>query len=105
MKLSKTEIFVIGMILASFLISGFFYSQTPDPIASHWNLQGQVDGYMPRLWGLFFVPFLMVVFTLLFFMIPSIDPMKKNIAKFRKHYDWFIILLLFFLLGLFCCLK
>jgi uncharacterized membrane protein len=63
----------------------------PEQVASHWNTQGEVDGYMSRFWGLFLMPVIMVVFTILLFVIPKIDPEKKNIEKFYNEFDKFII--------------
>lgn len=73
----------------------------PEKIASHWNAQGQVDGYMSKFWGLFSMPFMSVGFFLLFILIPKIDPLKTNISKFRNYYDVFVLLTIVFLLYLY----
>ena len=97
----KTELIVLGIVILSFLIGIYFYNQFPDKVASHWNAQGQVDGYMSKFWGLFLMPFISVGLFLLFIIIPKIDPLKQNIQKFRKYFDNFIILIFIFLLYLF----
>ena len=96
----KSEITILGIILLSFIISIYFYPQMPERIASHWNAQGQVDGYMSKFWGLFLMPFILVGLALLFVAIPRIDPLKANIEKFRKYYDGFIILFFIFMLSI-----
>jgi len=96
----KSEITILGIILLSFIISIYFYPQMPEKIASHWNAQGQVDGYMSKFWGLFLMPFILVGLALLFVAIPRIDPLKANIEKFRKYYDGFIILFFIFMLSI-----
>lgn len=93
---NKTILFII--IAVSFVVSAYFYPQFPDRIASHWNYQGQVDGYMQKFWGLFLMPIISVIMLLMFLAIPKIDPLKENIKKFRKYFDWFIILIFLFLL-------
>jgi uncharacterized membrane protein len=95
----KSEIIVIGIILLSFVVGIYFYPQMPEKIASHWNAQGEVDGYMSKFWGLFLMPFILVGLALLFFAIPRIDPLKENIERFRKYYDGFIILFFVFMLS------
>jgi len=85
------------MILLSFLIAIYFYPQMPEKIASHWNSQGQVNGYMSKFWGLFLMPFISIALFLLFIIIPKIDPLKKNIEKFRKYFDLLIIFIFIFL--------
>lgn len=100
MNMRKSTIAVLGMILFSFVIGIYFYPQMPEKMASHWNAQGQVDGYMSKFWGLFLMPFVLVGLALLFTAIPRIDPLKANIKKFRKYYDEFIILFFIFMLSI-----
>jgi len=38
---------------------------------------------------------------LLFIFIPRLDPLKENIEKFRKYFDWFIVLVALFLFYIF----
>lgn len=95
--MEKSRIVIIGIIILSFLVGFYFYPQMPERVASHWNAQGEVDGYMPKSWGLFFMPLLLVGLFLLFLLIPKIDPLKENIKKFRKYFDGFIVLLMLFL--------
>lgn len=100
MSMRKSELAILGIVLISFMISIYFYRQMPEKIAAHWNAQGQVDGYMSKFWGLFLMPFVLVGLALLFIAIPRIDPLKKNIEKFRKFYDGYIILCFVFLLSI-----
>lgn len=89
MNTAKTVSIII--ILLSLATAWYFYPFMPTQVASHWNTQGQVDGYMGKFWGLFLMPILMIFFTILFFVIPNIDPEKKNIEKFWSEFDRFII--------------
>ena len=95
----KSEIAIFSIILLSFILSAYFYPQMPEQVASHWNAQGQVDGYISKSWGLFSMPFVLVGLALLFLAIPRIDPLKANIEAFRKYYDGFVILFLVFMLA------
>jgi uncharacterized membrane protein len=71
----------------------------PEQMATHWNSQGEVNGYMSKLWGLFFMPVLITGIAILFLVIPRIDPKKENIGKFRKYYDGFIIIFIIFMIA------
>lgn len=70
-------------------------------LPSHWNVAGQVDGYMTRFWALFIMPFISVGMFLLFLLIPKIDPKRANITIFRKYFDNFIVLIIAFLFYLY----
>jgi len=99
--MKKTNIFILVVILISFIIGIYFYPKFPDKIASHWNVKGEVDGYIQKCWGLFLLPIILLGLWLLFLIIPKIDPLKHNIEKFRKYFDAFIVLIVLFLFYLY----
>ncbi|HQB50503.1 MAG TPA: SdpI family protein, partial [Candidatus Cloacimonas sp.] len=101
MKLRKSEIISLLIIMISFIIGIYFYSLLPDKVASHWNARGEVDGYMSKFGGLFLMPIISLVLLLLFIIIPKIDPLKHNIEKFRKYFNGFIVLMMLFLFYLY----
>jgi uncharacterized membrane protein len=95
----KTTLAVTGLVILSFILSIYFYPLVPEQMATHWNTQGEVNGYMSKLWGLFFTPVVITGIAILFLVIPRIDPKKENIEKFRKYYDGFIILFISFMVA------
>ena len=95
--MNKNKIIILGIISLSFIIAIYLYPQMPEKMASHWNAQGQVDGYVSKFWGLFLIPIISIGLFLLFILIPKIDPLKENIEKFRKYFDGFIVLIIIFL--------
>jgi uncharacterized membrane protein len=101
MNIGKSEIIVILIILLSFLISIYFYPAMPEKMSSHWNIRGEVDGYMSKFWSLFLIPIISSAIFLLFVIIPKIDPLKANIAKFRNYYNGLIVLIIVFLFYLY----
>ncbi|MCG2784012.1 MAG: SdpI family protein [Anaerolineae bacterium] len=88
-KLSITISFVLIAIAA--LVGLVLYAQLPDPMPSHWNAAGEIDGYMSKFWGVWLMPLTTLGFTLLLAAVPAIDPLKANIEKFRGLYNAFII--------------
>lgn len=96
MNISK--IVIISIIAFSFILAISLYVAPcfPEKVASHWNIMGEVDGYMSKFWGLFLMPLMSLALFLLFLLIPKIDPLKENIEKFRKYYDGFIVLIMLF---------
>ncbi|MEM2661352.1 MAG: DUF1648 domain-containing protein, partial [Nitrososphaeria archaeon] len=97
--MSRSEVLILVLVLLSFCIGVCLYPFMPEKVAVHWNVKGEVDGYLPRFWGLFLFPFIFAGIVLLFIVIPRIDPLKKNIELFRRYYDGFVLLFsLFFLL-------
>ena len=85
------------IVLLSFLVSAFFYPLLPETMASHWNYIGKVDGYLPKFWGAYLMPLILVFLLALFKVIPVIDPLKKNIKEFYSYYEKFVFVLFLFL--------
>ena len=100
MSTKNTTIFVIGLIALAALVSLLFWNQLPDPMASHWGANDQVNGYISKFWGAFLMPIMSAAMFLLFLVIPSIDPLKANIAKFRETFNAFIVLIMVFMVYL-----
>ena len=96
--MKKTTLGALALIAISFIIAIWFYSAMPEQMASHWNSAGEVDGHMSKFWGLLLMPIISSAMLLLFLAIPRIDPLKRNIKKFMKYYDWFIFLIIVFML-------
>jgi uncharacterized membrane protein len=66
-------------------------------MASHWDANDQVNGYMSKFWGVFLMPLMTAGLFLLFIAIPNIDPLKANIARFREAFNLFIVLFVGFM--------
>lgn len=93
---------VIGLVtLLSIASAVYYYPYLPELMASHWNAQGVVDGYLPKFWALAILPLLSLVFSLLLIFIPKADPLKANIAAFKNHFEIFIIIFDLFLFYLY----
>ena len=95
--MKKITAVTIAIILLSFAMSIYIYPLMPEKIASHWGINGNASGYMSKFWGLFFTPILSLILFAVFAIIPFIDPLKKNISKFRKQYDVFIFIIILFI--------
>lgn len=99
MKKEKILIGITLTILALMLIICFvFYPHLPEQVATHWNAQGEVNGYMSRFWGTFTAPLIMLGVVVLLFAVPVIDPLKENIKKFKGYYYEFIMVFSIFML-------
>ncbi len=93
-----TTILVLILIAAAVIAGALFWNQLPEQMASHWNENDQVDGYMAKFWGVWMMPLVTLGMYALFLIIPAIDPLKANIAKFRGVFNLFILLITAFML-------
>ena len=98
MSARTTTIVVFVLIAVATLAGLLLWNRLPDQMASHWNVQDQVDGYVSKFWGVFLLPLITLGLCLLFLAIPAIDPLKANIALFRPAFNLFIVLIVAFML-------
>jgi uncharacterized membrane protein len=95
---SRNTIIVASiLILLATLVGVALWPRLPDPMASHWDINDQVNGYMSKFWGVFLMPLMTAGLFLFFLAIPKIDPLKANIAAFRDAFNLFIVLFVGFM--------
>ncbi len=83
--------------LGAAVVAYYFYPELPDRIVTHWNASGDADGYMGKFWGVVMFPIILGALSILFFVLPTIDPLKENVKAFRPYYNLLIIAILVFL--------
>ena len=99
MTTKRTLILIVLLAVVALAVSLWAYPNLPEMVPSHWNLQGEVDGTMQRTTMVFLLPGLMLFLGLLLLFIPTIDPLRSNVERFRGAFNWFIVgMTLFFLL-------
>src|SRR5215216_792578 len=98
MNTRTTLIVVLLMVVAATIVGLALLNQLPDQMASHWGPNDQVNGYMSKFWGVFLMPLITLGMMVLFLVIPSIDPLKANIAQFRDVFNLFVTLVIAFML-------
>lgn len=98
MSTYKTSIIVLVLIAVAVTAGALLWNQLPEQMASHWNVNDEVDGYMPKFWGVFLMPVVTLGMFGLFLLLPNVDPLKANIAKFRGAFNLFILLITVFML-------
>lgn len=82
--MKKVNLLIIGlMTLGGFLVLPIL----PDIMPVHWNLIGQVDGWMPKTQVVWFWPLLIAALWILFQLLPKFDPKKDKYALFQPEWE------------------
>jgi len=97
MKTRLTTILVLILIIGATTAGALIWNQLPDQMASHWNVNDQIDGYMSKFWGVFTMPLITLGMFVLFLVVPNIDPLKANISEFRESFNLFIVFIVGFM--------
>ncbi len=75
------------LTVIAFGLSIALYSQLPDRIVIHWGMDGEPNGWADRPFGAFMLPAMMLVFTVLFRMLPRADLLNDDYKKFSPSYN------------------
>lgn len=97
MNTKQTTLLALFLIAAAVLAGLALWGQLPPQMDSHWNANDEADGQITKFWGVFLMPLTALGMLILFLFLPSIDPLKENIAQFREAYNLFIAVLIGFL--------
>lgn len=84
-------------LLAAGVFTAVVYSDLPERMPTHWNFAGEADGWSSRFSGAVMLPLVGIAIWALLQVLPRIDPLRENFAKFRPSYDTAINAILLFL--------
>jgi len=80
----------VFLIAVTAIASAIAYPRLPETVPSHWNLQGQVNGWQPRGRAAFLMPIVLLVLWGVMRGLPAIDPRRANYVKFQPTYDFVV---------------
>ncbi|MEL7568051.1 MAG: DUF1648 domain-containing protein [Dehalobacterium sp.] len=88
------------LIAFSIILGIYVYPMLPDQVPTHWNFNGEIDGYSSKTFGAIGLPLIILGMYILFLVLPLIDPKKENYQKFTRTYFIlkYVLVLFFFLL-------
>ena len=91
----KRHYFAASVILtvAVFAASLALYSQLPDRIPTHWNIQGKVDDFSGRA-SIFLMPGILLLMLGLFRVLPWLSPKQFSVDSFRNTYNFLMFLMI-----------
>ena len=86
MKFRTANVIGFLLVVAAFAIAFWFYPRLPNPVPTHWNAAGQIDGYMPKPWGVFILPLFIMATWVVLAAVPRISPKGYSLDTFAKIY-------------------
>ncbi len=79
----------VVFVIAALVFSAVVYDRLPERIATHFNVQGEADGWSSRLFGAFGMPVCAAIAVGLCNILPSVLPRRENLLRFEDTY-WFM---------------
>jgi len=92
----KRYYFLAGILLTVVALASsvVLYPHLSSQVATHWNIQGKVDGYGDKSYAAFLVPGLMAILLILFRFLPWLSPRHFEIETSRPTYLYVMVVLL-----------
>lgn len=82
---NKWFMFSLALFVIPLVLNLVFYSQLPDVVPTHFDVNGQVDGTMPKFMGLFGMLFLCLAIHVFTCFVSIKDPKRNNIPDFMMN--------------------
>jgi uncharacterized membrane protein len=86
MTINRTLLVSALFILVALVAAVWLYPRLPAQVPVHWDLHGQVNGTLPRLWGAAFPALIILVLAGLTVLLPLISPRQFEIQPFAGAY-------------------
>jgi uncharacterized membrane protein len=87
MKVSRTNLLSMGLVILSFVMAASLYDKLPESMPTHWNARGDADGFTSKPWGPFLLPLVMAGTCFFFLVVPRISPRGYGVARFKSTFE------------------
>ncbi len=75
-----------AFVLIAVVAALWLYPEFPSQMPTHWDLQGNVNGTLPRFWGAAMPALIILFLALLTSVLPVVSPRRFEIASFEPVY-------------------
>ncbi len=82
LKKNLKTIVVTSFVAILPMFAGFLmWDKLPEKLPTHWNFEGEIDGWSSKPFAVIFIPLLMLVFHLICTVVTSCDPKTQNFNR------------------------
>ncbi len=90
---------LILVLLATWILAFIYEPKLPEQVPTHWNIDGEIDGYMSKPWGVYLLPIISTVTSLLLMFLPVVAPKGFKLDAARNVYEIIVLVVAVFMLG------
>lgn len=99
MKQTGTWIVSVIFVVVMLGVAVWIYPHLPVQTPTHWDADGNVNGWMPRFWAAAIWPLVMLGLTVMYALLPVISPRKFEIRPFGRTYGIVVLAIQAFMLA------
>lgn len=97
MNTRTADLLSLALVSVPIVLAIWFWPTLPDPMPSHWNSAGEVDGYMSKFWGVALLPLIAIGSWGLMKAIPYMSPKGFRTEKFTDVVQLFQVTIVAFM--------
>jgi uncharacterized membrane protein len=97
MKVTRMNALTLAVALLAFALAAWYYPSLPDPVPTHWNIAGEVDGWTAKPMGVWIFPLITLGLAVVMLVLPAISPRGFRLDAARRSYDIVLFLLVGFM--------
>lgn len=86
-------------ILITWIVAVIYSGYLPDPVPTHWNIDGEIDGWTAKPWGVYILPIIDTATILLLLVLPKIAPKGFRLDGALKVYYLLTLVIAVFMLA------
>jgi uncharacterized membrane protein len=95
--MKRNDIVSLALIGVGFILGGIYYSDLPDPMPTHYGIDGAADRFTALPYGAFIVPLVGLVTWGLMKLLPRISPREFSMSRFMGAYEAVVVSVMGFL--------
>lgn len=87
-NLGRVPAIGVGLVVVMLLVSAYGAVAIPNdaPVAIHWGVNGQADGYVAKWPALLLLPATGIVLLGIFLLVPRVEPRREHLARSAPAY-------------------
>jgi len=86
------------IIFITWIVAVIYSGYLPDPVPTHWNIDGEIDGWTAKPWGVYILPIIDTATILLLLVLPKIAPKGFRLEGALKVYYLLTLVIAVFML-------
>lgn len=95
----RANVLCFLFIGAAVAVAAYLYPNLPDQIPTHWNIEGEVDDYTAKPWGVVIMPLAAIFVFVVMRLIPIISPKGFRTDNFMDVVNVFTVAIVGFMSG------
>jgi len=89
--MKRSDYLALALIVIGFTLGAYYHGDLPDPMPTHYDADGQPDGFTALPWGAFILPLISIGLWVIMKILPAISPKEFSMHPFAGTFETVIV--------------